>query len=162
MKNHESRPTGSSPFPETNVVTYNYGRGRGGGRDGNCGCGRGYGHGNGAYGRGSQVQKHPSFKFNKSNSNQKLVKNMNKEKKKKNIENECYRCGMKCHWSRTCRMPKYFVDFYQASLKDKGKNIETNLVFEEKEHAENLLKMTYLDTANFYKTPDDTTAPDNK
>ncbi|OMO99037.1 hypothetical protein CCACVL1_03959 [Corchorus capsularis] len=42
MKNHESRPTGSAPFPEVNVAThknYNYGCGRG--------CGRGFGHGRG-------------------------------------------------------------------------------------------------------------------
>ncbi|XP_074374727.1 uncharacterized protein LOC141715145 [Apium graveolens] len=32
MKNHESRPTGSRPFPEANVVIYNYGLGRGVGR----------------------------------------------------------------------------------------------------------------------------------
>ncbi|XP_074346748.1 uncharacterized protein LOC141685553 [Apium graveolens] len=32
MKNHESRPTGSRPFPEVNAAIYNYGCGRGGGR----------------------------------------------------------------------------------------------------------------------------------
>lgn len=158
MKNHESRPTGSSPFPEANAATYNYGRGRGGGRgrNGNRGRGRGYGHG--IRGRGSQIQKHPFFK---ANPNQKLEKNIDKEKRKGTIENACFRCGMKGHWSRTCRTPKHLVDLYQASLKDKGKNVETNLVFEDKEHADNLLKMTYLDTADFYENYDDTTTPND-
>ena len=47
---------------------------------------------------------------------------------KKNMENVCYRYGMKDHWSRTCRTPKHLVDLYQASLNDKGKSIETNFV----------------------------------
>ena len=43
MKNHKSRPTGATLFPETNVVfSNNYGRGRdhGGGRGCNHGSGR--------------------------------------------------------------------------------------------------------------------------
>ena len=44
------------------------------------------------------------------------------------MENICYRCGMKGHWSRTYRMPKHLVDLYQASLNDKEKSIETNFV----------------------------------
>ena len=68
---------------------------------------------------------------------------------------------MKGHWSRTCRTPRHLVDLYQTSLKDKGKNVEINLVFEDKEHAENLLKMTYLNTADFYETRDGTTTPND-
>ena len=34
-------------------------------------------------------------------------------------ENECHRCGMKGHWSCTCRTSKHFVDLYQASIKTK-------------------------------------------
>lgn len=163
MKNHESRPTGSSPFPEANAATYNrYGRGGWHGRGGNRGRGRGNVRGYGARGRGSQVQNHPIFKFNKSNTNLKLEKNMDKEKKKKTIENECFRCGMKGHWSRTCRTPKHLVDLYEASLKDKGKNVETNLVFEDKDHTDNLLQMTYLDETDFYENHDNTTASNDK
>ena len=33
---------------------------------------------------------------------------------------------MKRHWSRTYRTPKHLVDFYQASIKEKGKEIEMN------------------------------------
>ena len=31
---------------------------------------------------------------------------------KKVYETECYRCGMKSHWSRTCRTTKHLVDLY--------------------------------------------------
>ena len=33
---------------------------------------------------------------------------------------------MEGHWSRTCRTAKHLVDLYQASLKEKGKKIESN------------------------------------
>ena len=39
MKNHESRPTGSTPFPEINAIMYNN-RGRGRGHKRRCGRGR--------------------------------------------------------------------------------------------------------------------------
>ena len=48
------------------------------------------------------------------------------DKSPKNHENNCYRCGMKGHESRTCRTPKHLVDFYQALIKAKGKEIEIN------------------------------------
>ncbi|XP_074367589.1 uncharacterized protein LOC141708019 [Apium graveolens] len=162
MKNHESRPTGSRPFPEANATIYNYGHGRGGGRGrgGTRGRGRSFAHGQGTRGRGSQIQNYPIFKHDKSNPNQKLEKNI--DKRKGIVENECYRCGMKGHWSRTCRTPKHLADLYQASLKDKGKNVEANLDFEDNEHADNLLTMTYLDTADFYETPDGITTLDDK
>ncbi|XP_074352123.1 uncharacterized protein LOC141691287 [Apium graveolens] len=45
MKNHESRPTESRPFPEANATIYNYGRGQGGGRGRGDNRGRGFAHG---------------------------------------------------------------------------------------------------------------------
>ena len=163
MKNHESRPTGSRPFPEANAATYNYGRGRGGGRgrSGNRGRGRGRGfaRGQGTRGRGYKIHNYPIFKNDTSHPNPKLENNINKDKGKGVVESTCYRCGVKGHWSRTCRTPKHLVELYQASLKDKGKNVETNLVCGENEHADDLLKMTYLDAADFYENP--TTLNDN-
>ncbi|XP_027152129.1 uncharacterized protein LOC113752197 [Coffea eugenioides] len=48
LKNHESRPTGASPFPEANATQFqNSSRGRGRGRRGGCGGGRERGRGRG-------------------------------------------------------------------------------------------------------------------
>ncbi|GAV61626.1 hypothetical protein CFOL_v3_05153, partial [Cephalotus follicularis] len=33
-----------------------------------------------------------------------------------------------CHWYRTCRTAKHWVDLYQASLNEKDKQIETNFI----------------------------------
>ena len=33
---------------------------------------------------------------------------------------------MKGHWSRTCRTLKHLDDFYQASIKENGKDIDMN------------------------------------
>ena len=45
------------------------------------------------------------------------------DKPPKKHENNCYRCGIKRHWTCTYRAPKHLVDFYQASMK---KKIEMN------------------------------------
>ena len=37
---------------------------------------------------------------------------------------------MKGHWSRTYRTTKHLVDLYQASMKGKDKQIETNFIDE--------------------------------
>ena len=47
---------------------------------------------------------------------------------KQAYETDCYRCGMKGHWSHTCRTAKHLVDLYQASAKGKRKQIETNFI----------------------------------
>nr|GMC46370.1 uncharacterized protein LOC109192458 [Ipomoea batatas] len=46
----------------------------------------------------------------------------------KNVENICYHCGMTGHWKLTCCTARHLVNLYQASLKEKGKNIESNNV----------------------------------
>ena len=51
---------------------------------------------------------------------------------------------MEGHWSRTCRTPKHLVDLYQASIKEKGKGIETNFV----DHNDLADPMNYLDLSN--------------
>ena len=60
MRNHESRPTGCSPFPEVNATTYDFRRRRGGGRI--------RGHSQKYHGRSN------FFKQRKSYSNPKLEK----------------------------------------------------------------------------------------
>ena len=133
MKNHQARPTGSTPFPEVNVVTSNdfgpskqFGRGRGRGRG--FGRTRGYARGRGfLHGRGHNNQKFSNFK--RKSHHQKWTRNEEKPKinmMDKRVESTCDRCGMKGHWSRTCRTPKHLVDLYQASFK----NVETNFTEE--------------------------------
>ena len=55
---------------------------------------------------------------------------------------------MEGHWSRTCRTDKHLVDLYQASLKDKGKRVETNFA------NENELDLYYFDM-DFFEGPSD-------
>ena len=48
---------------------------------------------------------------------------------------------MEGHWSHTYHTPKHLVDLYQASIKEKGKGIETNFV----DHNDLEDPMNYLD-----------------
>ncbi|XP_074342463.1 uncharacterized protein LOC141680028 [Apium graveolens] len=129
LKNHQARPTGSTPFPEVNLVTNNeyrdnksFGRGRGHRYGHGRGCGRARGHGF-VHGKGRNQQNPPKFK--RKPYYQKRT--INEEKSEgstmaKSGESTCSRCGMKGHWRSTCRTSKHFADLYQASLK----NVETN------------------------------------
>ena len=46
---------------------------------------------------------------------------------------------LKGHWPHTCHTPKHLVNFYQASIKIKGKEIEMNFT------DSNGLDLTYYD-----------------
>ena len=63
-------------------------------------------------------------------------------------ENKCHKCGMKWHWSRTCRTPKHFVDLYQASIKAKGKKVEMNFI-----DSDDPIDLTHLDVSDFFENP---------
>ena len=130
LKNHQARPTGSTPFPKANVVTSNeygknkkFGCGRGHGRGRGFGRGRARGHGRGfGHGRDHDHQKFSNFK---KPHHQKWTKNEENPKGRimdKRVESTFHHCGMKGHWSRTYRTSKHLVDLYQASLK----GVETN------------------------------------
>ncbi|XP_048501524.2 uncharacterized protein LOC125497863 [Beta vulgaris subsp. vulgaris] len=145
MKNHESRPTGSAPFPEANATSHNRkenyqannsGRGRGHGYGHGRGRGRGYENVRGR-GRGAS--------FKNSYSHQRDNKDDNKQEKDKNenVTNVCYRCGGKGHWSHTCR-----------TQKQKGKKVETNLVYEDGEGDFDCGNTTHLEVADFFTTPE--------
>ena len=128
MKNHESRPTGSTPYLEINF-TESSGRGRGRGRMGPRGRGRGRGRGCGHryYGRErNNVYIRPEPHGQKKG--QYDVQKNCPDKGKRKIEEKCYRCGMEGHWSQVCRTASHLVKLYQESLKEKGKQVETNLV----------------------------------
>ncbi|XP_028795622.1 uncharacterized protein LOC114751125 [Neltuma alba] len=154
MRNHESRPTGSTPFPEANVVatesTRGHGRGRGRGRGRGHGRSRGRGRGRGG------GRSHQKWANNDEHHQKESSGNNN------HVENLCYRCGGKGHWSRTCRTPKHLVDLYQESLKNKNKNknkgkepkVETNFVGEEGDSDYGNMDVTHLDVADFFDDPD--------
>ncbi|XP_016503846.1 uncharacterized protein LOC107821903 [Nicotiana tabacum] len=107
MRNHDNRSTGATPLPEVDEVCSHYAK-RGKGRGPVCDRGRGQG-------RNFSSVNHPP----KKNNHQKW-KGKNEKPKAKCSETECYRCAGKGHWANIYRIPKYLVELYQASLKNKG------------------------------------------
>ncbi|XP_011101213.1 uncharacterized protein LOC105179303 [Sesamum indicum] len=144
LNNHHTRPTGSKPLPEisaalpeANATSSRKGRGRyhGSPRGHSYGRGRGRGRGNG---RGNTwinpiIQKHNG---NKAKNQQEKTTN----------EDLCYRCGMSGHWSRTCRTVQHLVKLYQASVKAKGKEVETNFV------KAGISDNTHMDASDFFQS----------
>ncbi|GAV71486.1 hypothetical protein CFOL_v3_14980, partial [Cephalotus follicularis] len=68
--------------------------------------------------------------------------------------------GRGSHWYRTCRTAKYWVDLYQASLKEKDKRVETNFIG----HCDPLkttqsdfvsMSITHLDITDFITDPNE-------
>ena len=164
MKNHESRPTGSAPFPEVNEATHNNSKmRRNHDRENSRGHSRGRGRGHDR-GRGRGRKDYWYRGGNKFN-HQKMYNDDNKEKggqanPSKAMEDSCFRCGMNGHWSRTCRTPEHLVKLYQASLKRKEKNVEMNFTsqnddveanFSYKDDVfEGLNDKTHLDVEDFF------------
>ena len=66
------------------------------------------------------------------------------DKPPKNYENNCYRYGMKEHWSCTCRTPKHLVDLYQISIK--RKEVEMNFI-----DSDGQVDLTHLDVSDFFE-----------
>ncbi|XP_068339069.1 uncharacterized protein [Pyrus communis] len=129
LKNQHSRPTGSAPFPEVNVVSLEANATSSGGNNHKRKRGHRRRWWNGK-GKNHGVQFHNQVpRYNADPS----LKNVNRHKGRaymtnapRNSEGVLHRCGRNGHWARTCRTPKHLVDLYQTSLKDKG--VETNFL----------------------------------
>lgn len=146
MKNHESRPTGTAPFPEVNVASHDQGQNNGRGRGRNNGRGRGRGRG---YGRGNN-SKFSHQKWKNSGKNEKA-----KGVKSEHTKNVCHRCGSQGHWARLCRTPKHLIDLYQESLKNKGKGIETNFAgIDDDDFDDDQMDVTHLEIGDFFAHPE--------
>ncbi|XP_009624167.1 uncharacterized protein [Nicotiana tomentosiformis] len=133
MRNHDNRPTGSTPLPEVDEVYSHYAK-RGKGRGPIRGRGRGRGR------NFSGVNQHPKKKTHQKR------KGKDEKSKANGSETECYRCGGKGHWTNICRTPRHLVELYQASLKNKG--LEANFV------SDNEFDIAHLDVADFFEHPD--------
>ncbi|XP_059658745.1 uncharacterized protein LOC132305076 [Cornus florida] len=144
-----SRPTGSVPFPEANVSSFHgHGRRRGRRRRG----GRNRNNYNNRGGHNSSLVP----RRNSTPSHQKWNSNATKQTKEKALQNKapeiyddkpCYRCGIKGHWSRTCRTPKHLVDLYRASMNDKGKGKEIEMNFVDDDLTTDI---THFDVSDFF------------
>ncbi|XP_059663973.1 uncharacterized protein LOC132309704 [Cornus florida] len=153
MQNHQSRPTGSVPFPEANVSSFHsHGRGRGHG----CRGGRGYGRNRNNYSNRGGHNSSLTPRRNSTPSHQKWNSNTTKQAKEKALQNKapkiyddkpCSRCGMKGHWSRTCHTPKHLVDLYRASMNDKGKGKEIEINFVDDDLPTDI---THFDVSDFF------------
>jgi hypothetical protein len=118
MKNHQSRSTGYSPFPEVNVTSFIENRGRRHDRDPR----RGRGHDR------NNVWRREDHNCKLNDNNVGIYKKKKNSSSFKKSENSCYRCDMINHSSHTCRTPKHLVELYQTSIKKKGKKVETNFI----------------------------------
>ncbi|XP_070029853.1 uncharacterized protein [Nicotiana sylvestris] len=139
VRNHKNRPTRSTPLPEVDEVYSHYAK-RGKGRGPIRGRGRGHGRGR-EQGRNFPGVNHPP----KKNNYQKW-KGKDEKPKANGSETECYGCGGKGHWANICRIPRHLVEFYQASLNNKGP--EANSI------SDNDFDITHLDVADFFEHPD--------
>ncbi|KAL0424036.1 UNVERIFIED_CONTAM: hypothetical protein Sradi_0938400 [Sesamum radiatum] len=114
---------------------HSYGRGRG----------RGRGHGGRGRGRGNDRGNHHNTWINPNIQKKNGIKAKNQHEKTTNGD-ICHRCGMSRHWSRTCRTAPHLVKLYQASLKAKGKEVETNFV------EAGISDNTHIDASDFFQS----------
>ncbi|KAG2658069.1 hypothetical protein PVAP13_1KG275310 [Panicum virgatum] len=127
MQNHLTRPTGSLSKPEANAVSSSQKN----------------------EGKGKESQKAPWKGKNQKFNN---FKKKGQWKSKKippggeygKQDQECYRCGMKGHWSRICRTPKHIVKLYQelnGQLKKRKTEHEAHFVSSRKFEQEKIAKI---------------------
>ena len=132
LKNHQSHPTISISLPKANATIQTYRHGRGHRRGYFYGRGQGRSHGCHISWNQGDYNQHHNKKNNSSNHklnhSEILPRKTTGAHNKRIYETECYRCGMKGHWSRTYRTTKHLVDLYQTFIKGKCTKIETNFI----------------------------------
>ncbi|KAL0424596.1 UNVERIFIED_CONTAM: hypothetical protein Sradi_0994400 [Sesamum radiatum] len=152
LNNHHTRPTASkqlpensAALPEANVTSSRKGSGRchGSPQGHSYGRGRGRGHGGRGRGRGNDRGNHHNTWINPNIQKKNGIKAKNQHEKTTNGD-ICHRCGMSGHWSRTCRTAQHLVKLYQASLKAKGKEVETSFV------EAGISDNTHIDASDFF------------
>ncbi|XP_016581821.1 uncharacterized protein LOC107879262 [Capsicum annuum] len=123
MRNHESRPRGTAPFPKVNAAHFHQTR-----REKSSGPNRGRGHSRGRY-----FNQGDRLALNNDPQHQQCKKKGKAPEAtpKTNFESKCYRCGGKGHWSRTCHTSKHLVKLCQASLKKTDNDVEANFISED-------------------------------
>ncbi|XP_057538036.1 uncharacterized protein LOC130815564 [Amaranthus tricolor] len=119
---NKSRPVGTMPFNDTNMIERNV-RHRGRGNYFIRGKGRGKYHEK----SGMNTFEQGNFYGRSRGRGHGLSRGHGRSHKYKST---CNICGMTGHWGRTCRTAKHLVDLYQASEKNKGKGAEVNFVNE--------------------------------
>ncbi|KAL0303293.1 UNVERIFIED_CONTAM: hypothetical protein Sradi_6197400 [Sesamum radiatum] len=133
------------PLPEANATSSRKGRGRYHGSPRGHSYRRGRGHGARGRGRVNGRGNHHNTWINPNI--QKNNGNKAKYQQEKTTNGDiCHRCGMSGHWSRTCRTAQHLVKLYQASVKAKGKEVETN--FAEAGISDN----THIDASDFFQS----------
>ncbi|KAD5507806.1 hypothetical protein E3N88_15509 [Mikania micrantha] len=137
LHNHQVRPVGTNPLPEANAISTQSKRGRGRSRGPHRGRGRGRSN-------TWHLESHNTKLDGGRGSSRQNTGRPHKGRVSGDKDNICYRCGMSNHWSRTCRTPKHLVEAYQRTLKEKGKQTETNLIEEAPIHHHLLFGQTLI------------------
>ncbi|XP_021811378.1 uncharacterized protein LOC110754599 [Prunus avium] len=159
LKNHQSRPTGSTPFHEGNAAsqevnaTSSHGSIHICGRGGKRGCWQGNRKDRDTHSYGLGLRNNSSMSGKNASRNKGKAQTSHVPR---NVEGACNRCGVKGHWAHTYLKPKHMVDLYQSSLKDK--KVKTNYI----DHVilyppaingpleiSHLLDMTHMDVSDF-------------
>ncbi|XP_070017162.1 uncharacterized protein [Nicotiana sylvestris] len=138
MRNHENRPTGSTPLPEVDEVYSHYakrGKGRGLIR------GRGHGRGRGQGRNFPNVDHPPPQRKITAKSGKGKMRNQRQMVQKPNVI-----IAVEKAIGHIFIVPRHLVELYQASLKNKGP--EANFV------SDNNFDITHLDVADFFERSD--------